>query len=352
MSAAPNSSEESFNIKLNNFQYLISISIKSDSLLFSINSVDKIPSVSYEKSFTFDEIIKLNRYFKMFDTIPDILSEIKNIIKNDLKNIKLEGGKNNTESLMLTFPLPSYSSKEISFEIEKRLKGEKEEIAALYKSIEILSEKIKKLEENNIRENKNYIQNLENKISELEKENIFLKNEINKINKYLFPESIFHSKISFDEKMIKDWIGKRFSSKLLFSTSKNGTEPSEFHRLCDNKGPTIIFIETTKGYKFGGYTELDWDTSGQYKKDNETFLFSINNKQKFTKRNYKYCSIYCRNDLAPSFGGDGSPDIYCMGSCKKGRLCTENTYAKPEELNNGEKEFEVKEMEVYQIILL
>ena len=146
MSAAPNSSEESFNIKLNNFQYLISISIKSDSLLFSINSVDKIPSVSYEKSFTFDEIIKLNRYFKMFDTIPDILSEIKNIIKNDLKNIKLEGGKNNTESLMLTFPLPSYSSKEISFEIEKRLKGEKEEIAALYKSIEILSEKLKEIE--------------------------------------------------------------------------------------------------------------------------------------------------------------------------------------------------------------
>ena len=84
------------------------------------------------------------------------------------------------------------------------------------------------------------------------------------------------SKINFDQSMIIDWIGKNFTSELLFSTSKNGFEPSEFHKLCDNKGPTIIFIETKKGYIFGGYTELDWDTSDSYKTDESTFLFSIN----------------------------------------------------------------------------
>ena len=151
--------------------------------------------------------------------------------------------------------------------------------------------------------------------------------------------------------MVKDWIGKNFTSELLFSTSKNGFEPSEFHKLCDNKGPTIIFIETTKGYIFGGYTELDWDISSSYKTDESTFLFSINNKSKYTRRN-KQCSIYCRKDLAPSFGGDGNPDIYCMGSCKRGNICSQNTFATKEELNNGESSFEVKEMEVYQIKLL
>ena len=40
-----------------------------------------------------------------------------------------------------------------------------------------------------------------------------------------------------------------------------------------------------------------------------------------------------------------------MGSCKKGNLCGSNTFATPKELNNGEKTFDVKEMEVYQIIL-
>ena len=158
------------------------------------------------------------------------------------------------------------------------------------------------------------------------------------------------SKINFDEGLVIEWIGKNFTSELLFSTSKNGFKPSEFHKLCDNKGPTIIFIETKKGYIFGGYTELDWDKSSSYKTDESTFLFSINNKAKYTRRNKK-CSIYCREDLAPSFGGDGDPDIFCMGSCKTGKICSQNTFATKEELNNGESSFEVKEMEVYQIKL-
>ena len=148
--------------------------------------------------------------------------------------------------------------------------------------------------------------------------------------------------------MVRDWIIRKFTPVLLFRASKDGYKPKEFHRLCDNKGPTIIFIETTKGYKFGGYTELDWDTSDSYKTDDSTFLFSLNNRTKYTRRN-KMCSIYCRKDLAPSFGGDGDPDIFCMGSCKEGSLCTSNTFATPEELNNGETTFDVKEMEVYQI---
>ena len=157
-----------------------------------------------------------------------------------------------------------------------------------------------------------------------------------------------NSKIEFDENLVSDWIGKNFTSELLFSTTNNGFKPSEFHRLCDNKGPTIIFIETKKGCIFGGYTELDWDKSSEYKTDESTFLFSINNKAKYTRKN-KLCSIYCRDDLAPSFGGNGYPDFFCMGSCKRGELCNSNTIATKEELNNGDSNFEVKEMEVYQI---
>ena len=185
--------------------------------------------------------------------------------------------------------------------------------------------------------------------------NLYLNNEeINNLTEKIknigkiSSNQFINSKIKFDENLVKDWIGKNFTSELLFSTSKNGFEPSEFHRLCDNKGPTIIFIETKKGCIFGGYTELDWDKSSGYKTDESTFLFSINNKAKYTRKN-KLCSIYCRDDLAPSFGGNSSPDFYCMGSCEKGGLCNENTFATKKELNNGDSNFEVKEMEVYQI---
>ena len=174
-----------------------------------------------------------------------------------------------------------------------------------------------------------------------------LTEKIKNIGKISYNQFI-NSKIKFDENLVKDWIGKNFTSELLFSTSKNGFKPTEFHRLCDNKGPTIIFIETKKGCIFGGYTELDWDKSDQYKTDESTFLFSINNKAKYTRKN-KLCSIYCRDDLAPSFGGNGNPDFYCMGSCERGSLCNKNTFATKEELNNGDSSFEVKEMEVYQI---
>ena len=366
MSAPPNQIEETFTLfSEKKIQYLINISNQSGYLLIEANTIESIPSILYKKQLTLDEI-KSNKYFKICDSIEDVLFELRNVFKNNLNNVKISEGRN---KLILTIPLPSYLIKEVIFDIDIIIKNEKEEIADLYKSIEFLYQKIK------TNSNLNPNQNLEERIIEIEKKiknledelkkekevNLTLKEElkkrdnnvneeIKKIKEYLFPELIFNSKIPFEEQLVKDWIGKKFKANLLFRVSRDGSEPKEFHRLCDNKGPTIIFIETTKDFKFGGYTELDWDKSSSYKTDQSTFLFSINNKTKYTRRN-NMCSIYCREDLAPSFGGNNNPDFFCMGSCKKGKLCDFNTFATPKELNNGETTFDVKEMEVYQIIL-
>ena len=61
------------------------------------------------------------------------------------------------------------------------------------------------------------------------------------------------------------------------------------------------FIETTKGYRFGGYTELNWDDNSCGKKDKSTFIFSFNNKQKYIARNNN-SSIYCNPSEGPRFG--------------------------------------------------
>ena len=73
---------------------------------------------------------------------------------------------------------------------------------------------------------------------------------------------------------------RKFEVELLYWKSKDGSTPNDFHNKCYNKGITIKFIETTKGYKFGGNTELSWDKSESEKKDKSTFLFSFYNKQK------------------------------------------------------------------------
>ena len=149
--------------------------------------------------------------------------------------------------------------------------------------------------------------------------------------------------------MIKTWINNReFYSELLYRKTRDGSTPNDFHNRCDNKGITITFIETTKGYKFGGYTELEWDKSGG-KKDKSTFIFSINKNKKYIARNNNDC-IYCSSREGPRFGC-GYPEIYLPGALDKGQSwdtlgCT---FTQGRILTNGEEYWDVKEIEVFKI---
>ena len=123
---------------------------------------------------------------------------------------------------------------------------------------------------------------------------IFGRIETNKHNK-------FDSNIEFDQELVNSWLNnKNYISELLFRKSRDGSTPKDFHDKCDNKGITIVFIETTKGYKFGGYTELQWDNSGKYKKDKSTFIFSFNHKEKYNARNNNDC-LFRRENYGPWF---------------------------------------------------
>ena len=164
--------------------------------------------------------------------------------------------------------------------------------------------------------------------------------------------SLFNSAIEFDEDLIKTWLNnKKFSSELLFRKTIDGSTPDDFHNKCDNKGITIVFIETTKGYKFGGYTELPWDKSGN-KTDKSTFIFSFNNKQKYIPRNGNN-TIGCHSNEGPRFGC-GWPEIYFLNSLNKGNSYDGQncTFIPNRKLTNGEFNWEVKELEVYKISYL
>jgi len=161
---------------------------------------------------------------------------------------------------------------------------------------------------------------------------------------------IFDSKIEFDEELIKKWLNNReFNSELLYRKTRDGSTPNDFHNRCDNKGITITFIEATKGYKFGGYTELQWDNKSGYKKDKSTFIFSINKNQKFTARNNNN-SIYCGSSEGPRFGCNW-PEIYLNGTLDKGYSYNYSgcTFTEGRKLTNGEEYWDVKELEVFKI---
>ncbi|EFC45628.1 predicted protein [Naegleria gruberi] len=49
---------------------------------------------------------------------------------------------------------------------------------------------------------------------------------------------------------------------LLYRSSRDSYNPSIFHSLCDNKGPTITIVKANTGAIFGGYTSISWNSGG------------------------------------------------------------------------------------------
>ena len=182
--------------------------------------------------------------------------------------------------------------------------------------------------------------------------NIF--KSIKELGKIIYNEKLFDSKIEFDQELVKEWLNnKKFVSELLFRKSKDGDKPKDFHNKCDNKGITIIFIETTKGYKFGAYTELNWKSGGLTQKDNSTFLFSFDNKKKYEAKinNGSIGSNDC-NDI---WYGSNFPEIYFDKTLNKGRTYDHNSFSTfliKKTLTKGEEYWDVKEIDVFKIIYI
>ena len=81
---------------------------------------------------------------------------------------------------------------------------------------------------------------------------------------------------------IKETINKeKIKFKLIFKMSENGTKSEDFHKTCDNQGPTLTLVKTTKNKIFGGFTPLNWLSEGGGTNDptNQTFIFSLNLKK-------------------------------------------------------------------------
>ena len=98
-------------------------------------------------------------------------------------------------------------------------------------------------------------------------------------------------------------------TRLYKATDPNvGFTGAKFHSLCDGKGPTLSLIKTVAGHIFGGFTTISWDSSGAYKNDTQSFLFSVDKQTKYPiVKDYQY-AIYCGASYGPTFGGGN--DIY------------------------------------------
>jgi len=342
------------------------------------------------------EIIKKNKYFLMFDNLNDIYDEIINLMNKNNPNIKEDSNK-----LLISIPLSIIKIKEIILEINEKEKSDKEKIKELYEMINNLkilyNNEIKELDnkvqnQNNIiQEQNNKITNINNIIIEqnikinninniIQEQNKKIKEQYNKINELNnkiekqnekidildnitlkeFNDSIIINKNYSYILNLQKWISPKsinFATKLLFRKSENGDSYDEFHRLCDNKGKTLVLIEGEEGFIIGGYTTKNWDKSGNWYKDDKSFLFSLTQGKIFPIIKGKN-SILGRGDIGPWFAYIGFNEKG-KGNLSQGRYVYKNKndihFENYDEIIPNEKNyrfFDVKEVEIYQINFL
>ena len=56
---------------------------------------------------------------------------------------------------------------------------------------------------------------------------------------------------------LQSWLPPNATCSVLYRASTDGDTPDDFHRCCDNKGPTLVLIKSGE-YIFGGYTSQSW----------------------------------------------------------------------------------------------
>lgn len=66
-------------------------------------------------------------------------------------------------------------------------------------------------------------------------------------------------------------------TSLLYKASRDGFRASDFHRVCDSRGPTITLIKSEFNNIFGAFTSLSFKSPDEMtaEPDPSAFLFSL-----------------------------------------------------------------------------
>ena len=143
----------------------------------------------------------------------------------------------------------------------------------------------------------------------------------------------------------------KLTLNLLYKATADSDQASAFHEKCDKANRTIVLIETDKNKRFGGFTSKSWKGDRIEKNDEEAFIFSLDKMK--TYDNIKgELAIGCYPKFGPIFMGC-QIRIYDNAFTKGGTTFEKGLNYNTEEdyeLNGGERNFIVKEIEVYEVI--
>ena len=321
--------------------------------------------------------------------------ELQNL-QNELNKIKNDNAKLKHEAKELMDHIQQLNNKiqqlkEENFNLRNNYNNEMHEKDQLEQKIKNLSNELinlnnikndleqnKMANENKINSYKSQIENLLKKINELQNENNFLKIENQKLlqasnmaqsqNQYLTNQNLFlESRLNQKKQIIKgelveteeelEFLAKKIGKtkiimNLIYKATVNSDKAQAFHEKCDNANNTIVIVKSGNGKRFGGFTSCNWRGNAIQKQDMNAFVFSLDKMQIYDIIPGKN-AIDCYPYYGPIFSGcqiQINDDAFTKGGVTCEKRCNYNTN-EDYELTGGHRQFDIKEIEVYEVEL-
>lgn len=83
--------------------------------------------------------------------------------------------------------------------------------------------------------------------------------------------------------------------ELIYQGSVDGFTADTFFLKCCRSYSTIIVVESTDGYKFGGYSDMTWaKVEMKHYRSYNTWLYSIDKNKVYPVKNPDKAIYYCR----------------------------------------------------------
>ena len=333
---------ESIQIEQNELIYDLSIEVKDNIMIFSINDKSKLPYTNYSKKMNFSELINLNKVFDRLHSFRDFYNYLKSLSDKKLINIKKYNDKISiifyVEVLLEKYKIEIElfpNKKELVFDIKEIY----QELCNIKGTLDILKKDNENLKEDNKKLNgeidilKNENKELRNKIEQQNKDINEFKYDIKKSIKLFVKNANYNNSevMTENEKMIIfPEIEKKMNKKIkeikkLYQATIDGGDPLDFHLNWDNIPNTLILVKSEGLRRFGGFTPIAWksDEHGIFITDFEmkTFVFSLDNKKIYNLKSTHSNAVYHGKNTGPCFGSE-TGDISIIGNpIKEKKLC-------------------------------
>ena len=263
-STSSHNTNKSFSLQIINPDkklYTLKLSVVSNKLEIYVSNDDFL-SLSYMTSFQIEDLNKLNKFFRQFDSVEEVFDYIVDLDQLNEKITIITEDK----FVKLKISIPTASKTKNNYEIEIMIPGiEVKESDLIIK----LCQKVKKI---NILEKK--INYLFDYIGINEKDYDFhekMKDSFNHLNNI---ESSIITKFDFATVSIgiKEKLNKTIKeAKLLYRASRDG-DSTQFHSKCDGKQNTVTFVKSNNGRKFGGFANKAFNSSNSRINDPNAFV--------------------------------------------------------------------------------